>query len=386
MALGDGSDPGEPLVGSTQAVVLEILLHGPLPRRAIADRLGLSGPTLTRITKPLVDTGVLLEGPALAAPSQGRPSIPLDLDADAHHFIGIKLTIDQLFVVVTDQRGVTLRQSEQRLVSTSVEDVVGQVAAVASGVTESDPRIRAIGVSLGALTVDRAHVGHAPFLGWTDVPLAELITAATGLPAWIENDVRALTQAEHWFGDGRGRESFALITVGAGIGLGIVANGSLISGAHSTAGSIGHQRLGWAARTSDAVCELGHHGCLRALLSEGAMLHAAHRALGRETSFDMLLQLASAGDAAARGVVDDAASALGFLVADVVNILDPDVVLLSGESVAIATVGEQSMHAAISAATHWSVAAPRVIVQPFRFTTWARGAAAVAIQMYTVAH
>lgn len=377
---GDGAG-WQPLAGSAQSVVLEVLVHGPLPRTEIARRLGLSVPSLSRITKPLIDAGVLIERAGVQSETLGRPAIPLDVVPSSRHFIGIKLTADALFVVVTDLRGTIVAEFASPLPATDLTSVVDQIAATVAELRRAHPTVHGLGISLGGHTIDRRHVAHAPFLGWRDVPLASLLTDATGLPSWVENDVRALAQAEHWFGAGRGRTSFALLTVGAGIGLGIVANDAIIPGANSAAGSIGHQRVG----SSGAVCELGHRGCARALLSIPAVLGAAALALGPQTDFETVLESARSGHPAARRIVDDAAHALGILVADVVNVLDPAVVLLSGEGVGVASVGREAFDASLASAKHWAVPTPAVEVLPFRFNEWARGAAAVAIQMSTIA-
>jgi predicted NBD/HSP70 family sugar kinase len=431
-ALGHAGGGWSPLAGSTQAVVLDILVHGARPRTELATRLGLSGPSLTRITKPLLESGLLVERPSLAPSGSGRPSVPLDLDPDAHHFVGVKLTRDRLFVVVTDQRGGVLVEHDEPLPDPSPVAVVGQVAAVVTAARARDDRIRAVGVTVGGQVVDRAHVRHAPFLGWDDVPLADLLTAPTGLPTWVENDVRALTQAEHWFGEGRGLRSFALVTIGAGVGLGLVAAGEVLGGAHSSAGSVGHQRIVVPGRgrgpghvpvpvpvavpvpvpelvpvpvpvpaplpapvavpvpapapapASAPTCDLGHHDCAGAFLTVAAVEAAAARALGRPVVYDDLLALAADGHEEARVVVDTAADVLGQLIAGVLNVLDPEVVLLSGEGVRLATVGGAAVAAAIERGTHRAVPPPRLIVQEFDFDEWARGAAAVAIQMHAL--
>lgn len=411
-----GLDGWAPLAGSAQAVVLEILVHGPRPRTQLAERLGLSGPSLTRITKPLLESGLLVERAARAASGSGRPAIPLDLDPDAHHFVGVKTTHDRLFVVVTDQRGEVLSGRDERLPDPSPDAVVAQIARVVGSARDRDDRIRALGVTVGGQVVDRAVVRHAPFLGWDDVPLAERVTAAAGLPTWVENDVRALTQAELWFGEGRGLRSFALVTIGAGVGLGLVAAGEVLGGAHSSAGSIGHQRVvvpavsapppaavpaapavsapaavpaAPAAPAAPAVppaptCDLGHHDCAGAFVTVTAVEAAAARALGRPVGYDDLLDLAADGHEEARVVVDAAADVLGQLIAGVLNVLDPEAVLLSGEGVRLATVAADAVDRAIASSTHRSTPAPRLVVQRFRFDEWARGAAAVAIQMHAL--
>ncbi|KPG84451.1 hypothetical protein AEQ27_06585 [Frigoribacterium sp. RIT-PI-h] len=382
------------MAGSAQAVVLDILVHGARPRTELAARLGLSGPSLTRITKPLLESGLLVERASLAPSGSGRPSVPLDLDPDAHHFVGVKLTRDRLFVVVTDQRGRVLGEHDEPLPDPSPAAVVGQVTAVVAAARARDDRIRAVGVTVGGQAGDRAHVRHAPFLGWDDVPLADLLTAPTGLPTWVENDVRALTQAEHWFGEGRGLRSFALVTIGAGVGLGLVAAGEVLGGAHSSAGRIGHQRIvvpvpvpvpvPAPTDASAPTCDLGHHDCAGAFLTVAAVEAAAVRALGRPVAYDDLLALAADGHEAARVVVATAADVLGQLIAGVLNVLDPEVVLLSGEGVRLATVGGAAVDAAIERGVHPTAPPPRLLVQEFHFDEWARGAAAVAIQMHAL--
>lgn len=374
----------EPLAGSAQSVVLEVLRAGPRPRTELAERLGLSGPSLSRITRPLLEAGILVERDVVQPTTTGRPSIPLDIDPDAHHFVGVKLTGDGLFAVATDHRGRVLTEREESLSATDVPAVVARIAEVVRALTAEDDRVRGVCVALGGATVGRREVRRAPFLGWEDVPLAALLTDATGLPCSVENDVRALTHAEHWFGEGRDHRSFALLTIGAGIGLGLVLGGTVVAGAHSTAGSIGHQRLGGAVAESDVRCEFGHRGCARAVLSERAVSLAGSAALSREVTATELLDAARDGDTAARAVVDHAAEALGLLVADVVNVVDPEVVLLSGELVGLAETGRAALDRSIEAARHWSTPAPTVVVQPFRFNEWARGAAAVAIQMHAL--
>ncbi|WP_083403876.1 ROK family transcriptional regulator [Curtobacterium sp. MCBA15_001] len=378
----------DPLAGSAQSVVLEVLRAGPRPRTELAARLGLSGPSLSRITRPLLEAGILVERAGVQGTGTGRPSIPLDIDADAHHFVGVKLTGDGLFAVATDRRGRVLTEREEPLPDTDVAAVVARIAQVVADLRATDDRIRALCVAVGGATEDRSRIRRAPFLGWEDVPLAALLTDATGLPASVENDVRALTHAEHWFGEGREHRSFALLTIGAGIGLGLVVGDTVVDGAHSTAGSIGHQRLGGAVGESDLQCEFGHRGCARAVLSDRAIAAAGSAALGRAVTAAQVLDAARGDDAsdraAAQAVVDTAAEALGLLVADVVNVVDPEVVLLSGELVAVAEVGLVALDRSIESARHWSIPAPTLLAQPFRFNEWARGAAAVAIQMHAL--
>lgn len=360
---------------SAERVMLEILIHGPLSRVELAERLGLSGPSLTRITKPLLASGRLFEGRPLVR-AAGRPILPLDLDPAAEHFAGVKITADAVYAVVTDLRGELRAESELPLSGHAPEVVADAVAAAVRSLPAEYAPLSGVGISLGGNTADGRTVGESHFLEWRDVPLADLVEDRLGLPVSVANDVNALTQAQHWFGAGRGVDTFVVVTIGAGIGMGLVAGGTLVTGAHGAFGSIGHQLLEW----TEATCWRGHRGCASALLTTAAVEEAAAAAAGGPVSYDAALRGASRGDPALRAVVDDAGRALGLLLATVVNALDPRKILLAGEGARLGEVGEHAMLEALGEAAVWdSVRAP-VEVQPFAFAEWARGAAATAIR------
>jgi predicted NBD/HSP70 family sugar kinase len=226
-------------------VFTTLLTQGPLSRVDIVRRTGLSSGAVTKAVRPLIDAGYLLElSEGRPEAVIGRPASPLRVRADRAFFVGVKVTADELIAVVADLRARVRSSRHLRLPSTRVEDVVSAIARVTRDLLaeSGDVRSRAghVGVSVAG-HVDRRSglVGYSPFLGWRDVALAERVGAATGLAAVIENDVRALTVAEQWFGAGVGTASFALVTVGAGIGCGIFVNGAVVSGAHGVAGEIG---------------------------------------------------------------------------------------------------------------------------------------------------
>lgn len=360
---------------SAQRVLLEILIHGPLSRVELAERLGLSGPSLTRLTKPLLASGRLFEGRPLVR-AAGRPILPLDLDPAAEHFAGVKITADAVYAVVTDLRGEIRAELEAPLAGHAPDTVADAVAGVVRALPAAYAPLSGVGISLGGNTADGRTVGESHFLEWADVPLADLVEARLGLPVTVANDVNALTQAQHWFGAGRGLDTFVVVTIGAGIGMGLVAGGALVAGAHGALGSIGHQLLVW----TDAACWRGHHGCASALLTTEAVESAAERATGGPVDYDAVLRGASRGDPTLRAVVDEAAAALGLLLASVMNTVDPATIVVAGEGARLGEVGEHAMLTALSGAAVWDSVRTPVQVQPFAFTEWARGAAATAIR------
>ncbi|WP_279579755.1 ROK family protein [Fodinicola feengrottensis] len=139
------------------------------------------------------------------------------------------------------------------------------------------PEIHSLGVTLSG-DVDRCTgaVHHSPFLNWHGVELAHLVERATGVRTVIENDVRALTAAEQWFGAGAGISSFVLVTIGAGIGCGISLDGRVVSGAHGVSGEIGHLPVG----AVDRICTCGNAGCVEAVASTQAIVEQARQVTG----------------------------------------------------------------------------------------------------------
>jgi predicted NBD/HSP70 family sugar kinase len=382
------SDDWSALDGSHQRVAVEVLRFGPLPRAQLARRLGLSPGSLTRLTRPLVDSGLLVEGGPESSqgsgPAQpvrtGRPSLPLDVGPSSRRFLGMKITGDTLFTVVTDLRANVLAEHTLPLPGQDPAAVVGAASDVARQLGADHPDVVGLGVGIGGLVIDRHDVARAHFLGWQErVPLAGMLREATGLPAVVDNDVRALTVAEHWFGAGRGVQSLVVVTIGAGVGCGIVVHDRVIDGAHGGGGSIGHRPV-----VTWAVCEDGHRGCAQGLVSSRAISGAVAQALGRPVSYAEALELAADGHTAARRVVDDAASALGVLVADIANLIDPELVILTGDGIGLVDVARPALDAALEENRKAPLAPVPLDVRPFPFTEWARGAAAVAVQEHVL--
>lgn len=372
------TSPGEgwaALDGSHRLVAVEVLRHGPLARAELSRRLGLSAGSLTRLARPLIDAGLLVEGASEVHLRTGRPSLPLDVALGSRRFLGVKITGDAVFGVVTDLRARVLAEGERPLPGRDQQRVIAAVTDLAAELRADHPAVSCIGVGIGALVTDHRHVVRAHFLDLIDVPLADLLQESTGLPTVVDNDVRALTAAEHWFGSGRGLHSFALVTIGVGVGAGIVVHDRVIEGAHGAGGSLGHRPLG-----AGGVCEEGHRGCAHSLLTSTAITGGLAQAIGRPVSYDEALALAADGHPAARRVVADAGRALGLLVTDIANLVDPELVILSGEGVGLVEVARPELDATL--AEHRSAAAApiRLVVRPLPFTDWARGGAAVAIQ------
>jgi len=360
---------------STDATVARtVLIHGPISRSALAVRMGMSPASLTRLTKPFIDRGILVELGEVAD-GVGRPSRPLDVSQDVGSFLGVKLTGEEAHCVLTDVHAQLLGELVVPLASHDPDAVVETIVEAMARLSADGEPPAGIGISVGGVT-DGERVVWGPYLDWEDVPLGTLVTAATGLPARIENDLIALTEAERWFGVVRGLDGFAVITIGVGVGYGVVSGGEVVRDADSGISLAAHVPL----EPHGPLCPEGHRGCAQAMLGSASIAAQASTALQRPVEYDEVLRLAASGDPAASAIVDAGARALGRLIALSANLtLHPDVVL-AGEGMGLFSVAEDAVRAAIAADRDPRASEVRLHVDESGFTAWARGAAAVAIQ------
>ena len=267
-----------------QSVALEVLLHGPLGRSELARRLSLAPATLTRISTDLIASGLLTEVRSTRTGASGRPSIPLAVVPDSHHFLGIKVADDCLTAAVINLKAQVLSYDQLPLPTHSPKDVVEGIASLASQ-AEKTFRIDAIGVGIGGIVTDQGIIRSAPFLEWEDVDLVGLLREHITIPVFVANDLTAYTQAQHWFDLGAQHRNFAVLTLGVGTGYGCVANGRPLENQDSGIGLVGH----WPLDPLGPLCSQGHRGCAESMLTTPAITRSISEALGREASWSKVI-------------------------------------------------------------------------------------------------
>ena len=372
--MSEAGPPPAPITDSGRDLAREVLVHGPISRTELSRRLGLSPASLTRLSKTFLDSGILVEGPEVSDGAVGRPVKPLDVKVDARRFVGIKLTGEDALGVSTDLRATQTGSASSRLASTSLDDVLDAVEAVVQALG-GPAAFDGIGISLGGNVSDGV-VDRAPFLGWRGVDLRSAVSERLGIPSTIENDVVALTAAEHWFGAGRGSTDFAVLTIGAGVGYGLVVNDHVVRTADVGFGLLGHFPLD----PSGPLCMDGHRGCSTAMLTTGSICAQVSVALGRAVTYDEVLEMAAAHHPVARAVTEAAVRSLGRLLAAITNIALVSTVVLAGEGVGLVESLGAELDAAIAADRDPDGSPVDLVVDDSGFVPWARGAAAVAIQ------
>ncbi|WP_393073799.1 ROK family protein [Streptomyces sp. LN704] len=369
-----------PLSPGERAVAIEVLVHGPLSRSEIARRLNLSAGSLTRLTKPLIESGLLIEATASGEGPQvrqGRPSQPLDIVADSRAFIGFKITGDRAYGVVTTLRGDIVARHDRPLTTHDPAEVADLLREMTEGFARALPAPAGIGIGVGGRVEKGAVVVESAFLGWSDVPLAELVEERTGLPVVVENDVAALVEAETWFGAGRGLDRFAVLTIGAGIGYALVLGSRRVPSSEDGRG-IGRR---WMVNPQGPLTPEGERGSAVSLLTIPSMRYQVRAATGQDATYEEILARAAAGDPLATRVVDEAARALGVLVAQIANFAMPQKILLAGEGVGLVDVAGRVVEETVLAHRHPLADPVALETKVSDFHDWARGAAVLAIQV-----
>lgn len=375
-------------------IVNLIKSRAPVSRSELARLSGLSPAAISGITADLIATG-LVEESGEGASRGGRRPVLLRLNHRAGFVVGVKLMEEAITSAVTDldaqvqHHQVTPLSWEEEHAPQKVLPALIQAieeTVQASGV--DGERVLGIGIGMAGVVDGEAGIcRYSPFFHWRDVQIAEPIAAHFNLPVYLENDVNTLTIAEKWFGYGHDVEHFAVVTVGRGVGAGLVVNGQLYHGAFGGAGEFGHIPL----LPDGPQCDCGKSGCLEALASDAAVLRQAREGLAREAGTQLARQgealtiedvvaAAEAGDSFARSLLTNAGHWLGVGIATLINLLNPQLVIVGGEGVQAGEWRLQPMRRAIEEESFNGLAQEvELVVEPSGDEVWARGAACVVL-------
>lgn len=360
--------------------------HGPVGRADVARLTGLSPATVTGITGDLIEAGLVFEKQP-GDSSGGRPPILLDINPQGGYVVGIKLMEDHAIGALTDLEVTPLAKQTAPLACREPECAVQTMAGLVDSLLREArlPHHKLIGVGVGLAGIvdfENGILRQSPYFGWTDLPLRDLLQAQIQAPVSIDNDVNTLTLAERWFGSGQGANHFLSLTVGRGVGLGIVLNGQFYRGAGGGAGEFGHTVID----PHGPLCDCGKRGCLETYVGDPGLLRMASDAcqrgeLPRIETPDELLALAESGNPAAQAVFGRAGAILGQAVANLVNLLNPQLILVSGEGIRYGRWMFDPLRTAVHQHTMPALAADVDIrLEPWGDDVWARGAASLVLR------
>jgi predicted NBD/HSP70 family sugar kinase len=364
---------------SNLALVLRELANAaPLSRAQLAARTGLTKSSVSGLVADLLNAGLVAEGPAVLAVERGRPGSALALERQGAAGLGLEVNVDYLAAVVTDLTGtpryhhVLTRDNRGVPPADVLADLSGLASAAAAAAAEQDLKLAGACVAVPGIVTEQVAL-RAPNLGWSDVAAAAPIAAAvpgTPLGVRVENEANLAALGELWFGQ-KNLGDFVHVSGEIGIGGGIVVGGELFRGAHTMAGELGHVVLD----PDGPPCSCGGRGCLERLAGLEAILDAASAPSRAE-----LEERCAAGDEKALAAVALAGRHLGVALASVVNLLDPETVVLGGAFAVLAPWLRPAVEAALDRHTFSSRPRPCVATSGLGTDAAIRGAAGSVVR------
>lgn len=343
-----------------RSLILNTLrLHAPASRVQVAHITGLTKGTVSNIVNVLIEDGLVFED-KLQDSKIGRPSILLGLRPDGGAVIGVEIGVDFISVLLTnfvaetlwETRGHTdLSQSQTEIIN-QAEKYIDQALSIAK---ENELRPLGIGVGLpGLVNVRQGNLIIAPNLHWKNVPLRLIWNQRFHLPVYIENEANLAALGEYYFGVARNVDNFICLTSDIGLGGGIMIDGRLFRGGHGYGGEIGHIQR----NPQGEQCGCGRIGCWETQVGPRAVLHQVKKEFEihqdqalldacsgnlDNLTFEIVVKFALSGDLICRQAIEGVAVNLGVGIADLVNIFNPDLIVIGGAF----TMGKDIMHSII---------------------------------------
>jgi len=326
-----------------QQIFQHVRSNGRAARADVTRALQISAGSATTLSADLIASGALREvADPVRETGRGRPPVALEVVPEAGYVIGIKLSFKRHSAVLSDFAGnvvttATARASDKRR-STSelLDEITGLIDRIIDKCHGPARNISAVGIGLpGIIDNDTSLIRWSSLLHDSNVDLRTEFAKRRDMPLFLDNDTNMLTLAELWFGKGRQKADFAVVTIENGVGMGLVVNNTLYRGTHGMGLELGHTKV----QLDGALCRCGQRGCLEAYLGDYALRREAATALDRDDmdhkDKDVLLELlfekAKAGHAPAETIFRRAGRYLSIGLSNVVQLFDPPLIILSGK-------------------------------------------------------
>jgi N-acetylglucosamine repressor len=362
--------------------------QGPVSCQDIVRLTKIRPATVISYIKSFIKEGFITElGPGKS--TGGRKPVLLELNPKAAFAVGVHLGETKIIVVVTDLRGnivtqVTTKSSTSKGKVFFIETIL---ETIDKAIKKSDlSKNKIIGIGVGVPGLVDSENGISIFCAfhswWRDIPFKKIIEKKIKIPVSIENDTRVMTLGEKWFGFGRDCDNFCYLDIGEGIAVGTFLNGELYRGLGGSAGELGHTVIA----KNGPLCSCGNKGCLEALASTIAIENRMKELLRKKglksrPSFQKIVEMAKQGDKTANKVLREAGGYLGIATANIVNLLNPGLIIIGG---IISQAGDDVIESLKTTFAEHALAKPANDVEIHlteldRFG-WARGAATLVLK------
>ena len=338
------------------AIVRELHAHGALSRSELVARTGLTRSAIRSLVGELVHAGLAAEGPATRLGTPGRPSPVVRLVAGSAVVVALDIAVDSLAAAIVGLGGRTLarvrieRSREHSSVDEIAADLTGLARTVLGRRSAAEPVV-GIGVAVvGVVRRSDGVVSMAPNLGWRDIPLGDRLARALDLsvPISVANEADLGTLAELRRGAAVGADDLVYISGEVGVGGGVIVGGRPLTGVAGYAGEVGHMPV----NPQGAPCRCGSVGCWETEVGEDALLvRAGLMPGGGRAAVDAVLREAAAGSATAQAALDHVGTWLGLGLASLVNLLNPQLIVLGGRFGRMYPFVSRALHAELDRRT-----------------------------------
>lgn len=391
-----GADPRGADVPLGQRIVEAVRAGGLVARVDLAKQLDVSPATITALVSELIGAGLLVEvDRPVRQGARGRPPTALGLVPGAVYVVGIKLAEFRHSAVVMDFAGRTVAEAslERAEATRDADRVMDEIAELIGNVLDraglGADAVSTIGVGLPGF-IDHANgtLAWSPLLPSGPKEIAARLSERFGRPVLIDNDANLLTLAELWFGHGRSEPDFAVVTIEQGIGMGLAIGHRIYRGQGGFGMEFGHSKV----QLDGALCRCGQRGCLEAYVSDYALVREASTALdlsvrhrqSAQVILDALHDQAKAGNEAARSIFRRAGRYMALGLANVVNIFDPALIVVSGGRLRYDYLYADEVMAEMKGMTiATGRPPPRIEINAWGEYGWALGAGAMALSAAT---
>ncbi len=342
-------------------LLTRVHVSGPTARAELTQELGLNRSTIGDLASALEGLDLISEGPPVVAGRSGRPSLVV-VPREDNAVVAVDIGVDRIVVALVALGG-TILERRQRNHQRGQHDVAHVVESVAQMIGDvlaahhSGVRCFGVGVAVpGAIRASDGMVRFAPNLGWVEEHFTDILQARLGLPVSTGNDANLGALAEHLRGVAIGRNDVAFLNGSVGIGGGFLVGGVQLDGANGYAGEIGHLLVDGAG----ARCRCGNDGCWETKVGENELLARAGRLPGGgPEGVAEVIEAAAAGEARATAALDEVADWTGVGLRAVINLFNPEVIVLGGHLAQVFGAREQRINAVLD---RWTLMTPRADV------------------------
>ena len=282
---------------------------------------------------------------------RGRKPVLLELNAGYKYVVGVDFDAVEIHIVLADIKG---NKSESAKYEISPgEENLSIIRKIITGIKDilkkgkvSPDRLIGIGVGVPG-QIDKANgvgVFYSRLPGWINVPVRDLLKMEFNTSVIIDNNVKTITLGEKWFGQGRGFSDYLCVAVRSGISSGIVIGDKLYRGFKDSAGEIGHISV----RKGNHHCPCGNKGCLELFASNQGMVSQYKKGTGKEPGIDELIDMGLSGDNDALEVIQRAGKYIGSVFAAVINMFNPEAIIISGKIEKVKDIVQKEIESAIN--------------------------------------